>query len=146
MTEIWYRDTVLYAYYDLNVYYYYFFSFYSFFLFAYLGFLSGTFTIDRATGEWGGNLFNSSLPLPPASQALRLQPGDYWRELTSAHSWQPDSNRKLLLSQRKLLTTKLRDLLIFIILFCPNLVPKSEVLHIDQNFVRRYSVLCLLRL
>ena len=37
----------------------------------YLGFLSRTFTIHGTAGEGGGYLFNSSLPLPPASQALR---------------------------------------------------------------------------
>ena len=42
-----------------------------FFFFFYLGFLSRTFTIHGTTGEGGGYLFNSSLPLPPASQALR---------------------------------------------------------------------------
>ena len=55
----------------------------------------------------GGYLFNSSLPLPPASQTLRYQPGDYCRELTSAHSQQPHSNREPLVSERKSLTTKL---------------------------------------
>ena len=39
--------------------------------FFYLGFLSRTFTIHGTAGEGGGYLFNSSLPLPPASQALR---------------------------------------------------------------------------
>ena len=39
--------------------------------FFYLGFLSQTFTIQRKAGEGGGYLFNSSLPLPPASQTLR---------------------------------------------------------------------------
>ena len=34
-----------------------------------LGFLSRTFTNHRTAGE--GHFFNSSLPLPPASQALR---------------------------------------------------------------------------
>ena len=33
-----------------------------------LGFLSRTFTIHRTAGEGRGYLFNSSLPLPPASQ------------------------------------------------------------------------------
>ena len=42
-----------------------------FFFFSYLGFLSRTFTIHRTAGEGGGYLFNSSLPLPPASQTLR---------------------------------------------------------------------------
>ena len=42
-----------------------------FFFFFYLGFLSRAFTIHGTAGEGGGYLFNSSLPLPPASQALR---------------------------------------------------------------------------
>ena len=42
-----------------------------FFFFFYLDFLSRTFTIHRTAGEGGGYLFNSSLPLPPASQTLR---------------------------------------------------------------------------
>ena len=41
------------------------------YFFFYLGFLSRTFTIHRTAGEGGGYLFNSSLPLPPASQTLR---------------------------------------------------------------------------
>ena len=41
------------------------------FYFFYLGFLSRTFTTHRIAGEGGGYLFNSSLPLPPASQTLR---------------------------------------------------------------------------
>ena len=44
---------------------------YFFFFFFYLGFLSRIFTIHGTAGEGGGYLFNSSLPLPPASQALR---------------------------------------------------------------------------
>ena len=36
---------------------------------------------------------------------------DYCRELTSAHSWQPDSNLEPFVSERKSLTTKLRTLL-----------------------------------
>ena len=39
--------------------------------FFYLGFLSRTFTNHRTAGEGGGHFSNSSLPLPPASQALR---------------------------------------------------------------------------
>ena len=85
------------------------------FFFFYRGFLSRTFTIHGTAGEGGGYLFNSSLPLSPASQALRHWPSDYCRELTSAHSWQPDSNREPLVSERKLLTTKLRFLK-----YCPN--------------------------
>ena len=42
-----------------------------FFFFIYLGFLSRTFTIHGTAGEGGEYLFNSSLPLPPASQTLR---------------------------------------------------------------------------
>ena len=37
----------------------------------YLGFLSRTFTTERAAVEGGGYLFDSSLPLPPTSQTLR---------------------------------------------------------------------------
>ena len=37
----------------------------------YLDFLSRTFTNHRTAGEGGGHLFDSSLPLPPASQTLR---------------------------------------------------------------------------
>ena len=92
-----------------------------FFFFSYLGFLSRTFTIHRTAGEGGGYLFNSSLPLPPASQTLRHQPGDYCKELTSAHSWQPDSNREPLVSEHKLLTTKLR--------YKPNVFEKAKFEH-----------------
>ena len=77
--------------------------------FLYLGFYSRTFT--EFTGQQRKEeaiSFMSSLPLPPASQALRHQPGDYCRELTSAHSQQPDSNRKPLVFEHKSLTTKLR--------------------------------------
>ena len=42
-----------------------------FFFFFYLGFLSRTFTIHGTAGEGGGYLFDSSLPLPAASQTLR---------------------------------------------------------------------------
>ena len=38
--------------------------------FFYLGFLSRTLMNHRTAGEGGGHLFNSLLPLPPASQAL----------------------------------------------------------------------------
>ena len=72
--------------------------------------------IHKTAEEGGGYLFNSSLPLPPASQTLRHQPGDYCREFTSAHSLQPDSNQEPLVSERKLLTTKLhalKDILVY---------------------------------
>ena len=78
-----------------------------FFFFFYLGFLSGTFTIHRTAGEGGGHLFNSSLPLPPASLTLRQQPGDNCRELTSTYGYQPDQNREPLVSERQSLTTTL---------------------------------------
>ena len=39
--------------------------------FFYLDFLSQTFTNHRTAGEEAGRLFNSSLPLPLASQTLR---------------------------------------------------------------------------
>ena len=83
-------------------------TFFAFFF--YLDFLSRTFANHRTAGEGGGHFCNSSLLLPPASRALRHWPGDYCRELTFAHSWQPDSNREPLVSERKSLTTKLRAL------------------------------------
>ena len=78
--------------------------------FFYLGFLSQTFTIYRTAGEGGGYFCNSSLPLPPSSQTLRDQPGNCCRELTSAHSQQPDSNLEPLVSKHKSLTTKIHAL------------------------------------
>ena len=50
----------------------------------YLDFLSRSFTIHRTAGKGGGYFFNSSLPLPPASQTPRHQQPDsnatrfYW--------------------------------------------------------------------
>ena len=41
------------------------------YIFFYLGFLSQPFMNHRTVGEGGGHFFNSSLPLPPASQTLR---------------------------------------------------------------------------
>ena len=38
--------------------------------FFYLGFLSRTFTHRRTAGEEAGHFFNSSPPLPPASQTI----------------------------------------------------------------------------
>ena len=58
--------------------------------------------------EWGGHFVISSPSLPPALQTLRHQPGDYCKQLTSADTQQPDSNREPLVSERKSLTTKLR--------------------------------------
>ena len=48
--------------------------------------------------------------MSPASETLRYYRGDCCRELTSAHNQRPDCNRKLLISERKSLTTKLRPL------------------------------------
>ena len=67
-------------------------------------------TIHRTAGVGGGHSFNSSLPLPSASQTLRHQPCDCYRELTPAHRQQSDSNRELLDSWRKSLTTQLHAL------------------------------------
>ena len=67
---------------------------------------------SRFTGHQGagGYLFKSSLPLPPTSQTLRHQPGNYCRELTSVHSWQPESSREPLVSECKSLIITLRAL------------------------------------
>ena len=81
-----------------------------FFFFFYQYFLSRTFTIHRTAWDGGGYLFKCSLLYPPASQTLRHMFGDYCRELTSTHSWEPDSNRELLVSECKSLTTQLRAL------------------------------------
>ena len=62
--------------------------------FFYLGFLSRTFTIHGTAEKDGGHVFNSPLPPPPASQILSHYPGDYYRDLTCAHSWQPDLSRE----------------------------------------------------
>ena len=59
-----------------------------------LVFLSRTFSIHRTAEEGERYLFNSSLPLPPTAQTLRHQPDNYCRDLTSAHSQQPDSNQE----------------------------------------------------
>ena len=40
-------------------------------IFFYLGFLPQPFTNHRTAGEGGGDFFNSSLPLPPASKTFR---------------------------------------------------------------------------
>ena len=45
-----------------------------------------------------------------SSRTLRHQSGDCYGELTSASSWQPDSSREPLVSERKSLTTKLHAL------------------------------------
>ena len=50
------------------------------------GFSFKTFTIHKTAVEGGGYIYNSSLPLPLASQTPTHKPGDYYRELNSAHS------------------------------------------------------------
>ena len=77
------------------------------FFFSIWVFHSRIFTNHRTAGEGERHFFNSSLPLQPASQTLRHWPGECCRELTSAHSWQPDSNWEPSVSERKSLTTKL---------------------------------------
>ena len=76
-------------------------------IFFCLGFLQRRFTIYWTAGEEGGNFFDSCLPLPLASQALRHQPSNYCSELTSVHSQQSDLNWEPSLSKRKSLTTEL---------------------------------------
>ena len=56
------------------------------YFFFYLGFLSQTFPNHRTAEEGGGHFFNSSLPLPPTSQAIGHWPRDCCKELTYAHS------------------------------------------------------------
>ena len=56
------------------------------YLFFYLGFLSGTFTIHRTAGEGGDRLFKPSLPLPHASQTLRLDISRLITEESSPHA------------------------------------------------------------
>ena len=59
-----------------------FFVLFCFVFFYYLGFLPRTFTNYSTAGEGGGHSFNSSLPLPPASQILYTLAG---RLLQTAH-------------------------------------------------------------
>ena len=58
-------------------------------------------------GEKVGYFFKSSLPLSPASPTIRQEPDDCSRELTYAHSQQPDSNREPLTAERMSLTIEL---------------------------------------
>ena len=75
--------------------------------FFFLGFLSQTCTIHKTEWERRDYLFNFSVPLPPTSQALIHQSGNYCMELTSPHNQQLDSNPERLVSQCKSLTTRL---------------------------------------
>ena len=58
--------------------------------------------------------FNSSVRLPPASETLGYQPGDYCRGLTPAYGQQLEQNWELGISEHKLLITKLRVLVAFL--------------------------------
>ena len=78
--------------------------------FFYVGFLSHTFTNHRTVGKEKGISFTPDYHLHPFHRHLDISWGDYCRELTSAHSHQPDSNRKPLVFKRKSLTTKLSSL------------------------------------
>ena len=98
-----------------------------------LGVLSQPFTNHRAAEESGGLSFNSSLPLPPASQTFRHQPGDYCRELTSADRQQLHPNQTPLLYKGKSLTTKL-GALDLIIRYLSDVYQK----YIFQKFIRLY--------
>ena len=104
------------------------------FFFFYLGFLSRIFTIHRTAGEGGGYLFNSSLPLPPASQTHKHSPGDYCREFTS--------NRQPLVSERKSLTTKLlMQIRSFAIIFNINTLTKPFY----YQFISSNLLSCIIR-
>ena len=75
--------------------------------FFYLGFLSQTFTIHRTAGEGGDFIFLTPL-YHHHSFHRHLNITRAVTEECSAHSQQSNSNRKLLVSERKSLTTKLR--------------------------------------
>ena len=57
--------------------------------------------IHRTAREGGGYSFNSYLQLLSSSQKLIHQPGNYFRDLTSAFSQQLDSKQVLLVSKSK---------------------------------------------
>ena len=84
--------------------------------FFYLGFLSRTFTIHGTAGEGG---LHRHL--------------DISRELTSAHSWKPDSNREPLVSECKSLTTKLRALKYII---SPKRKSKKKLFHKSSEYIK----------
>ena len=81
---------------------------YNIIFFFYLAFLSRTFIHESQGCRGRGRAFFKLLTT--TSLALGHYPGNYCRELTSAHSLQPDSNWESLVSERKSLTTKLRAL------------------------------------
>ena len=79
--------------------------------FFYLGFLSQTFIIHRTSRKGEGYLFNSSLPLPLASQTFEHQLGDYCRGLTRSPSQESNENREPLVFGCKPLNTEPRALM-----------------------------------
>ena len=119
--------------------------------FFYLCFLSRTFTIHRTVGEGGGYFFKSSLPLSTRF-TLRHQPGDYYRELTSAHSWQPDSNREPLVFERKSLTIRVAKNCAFRWQGCgakcdcrkaPAIKPESDQNDYQKSFPDAFKLYCI---
>ena len=81
-------------------------------LFFISGFSFTNITIHRKAGEGRVYLCDSSSPLPPASETLRQQLGDYCRELTPAHSQQSNPNWGPQVLECKSRTTQLRPLLL----------------------------------
>ena len=71
-----------------------------------------------------------------------IKPGDYCRELTSAHSQQPDSNQEPLVSKRKSLTTKLRALKPYLYTH-PNLINIWDTISFENIFLnQKANVIC----
>ena len=91
-----------------NIYIYFFLSGFSFA--GIRGWRGGRGTGGRQ-GNGGGDLFSSSMRLPPASRALGHWPGDCCGGLASAHGWQSGSGREPLVSGRESLATGLRALI-----------------------------------
>ena len=87
-------------------------SYHKYYHFFFLSGFSFTNIHDSQDSRRRGRLylFNSSLPPSLVSQTFKRQPGDYWRVFISAHSWQPNSNGELLVSERKSLTIELSTL------------------------------------
>ena len=68
---------------------------------------------SRFTGQQGKGKGIHLAPLyhfHPLQGHIDIQPGHYYRELTSAHSYQPSSNQEPLVSKRKSLTAEPRTL------------------------------------
>ena len=79
-----------------------------FVVFFYLGFLPRPFTNHRTAREGGGHFFNSSLPLPPASQTLRHWAGRLLHRTYIYTQLAAGLEPGTLVSECKSLTTKLR--------------------------------------